>query len=222
MANAASAISSIDPSLLSGQTSKKTEAKSGENVDKNEFLQLLVTQLKNQDPLNPMENDRFAVDLATFSQVEQLMQINEKVGGSKGSDNFSSVASYLGMEVSLKDKASKFVNGDGGKAAFKLLDDAKTARLELLDSNGAIVKTEDLGELKKGRNILSLNDPSVPDGSYSVRIAGLTSSGTPYSVDANATGIVSGFIPGDVPKLIVGDSELGLEDVTEVRVPQYQ
>lgn len=221
MANGTSALSNLDPSFFAGAKAAAKDSKSGENVDKNEFLQLLVTQLKNQDPMNPMENDRFAVDLATFSQVEQLMQINEKVGASSSSDNFSSVASYLGMEVSLKDKAAKFVDGDGGRAAFKLLDDAKSSRLELLDSKGAIIKTQDLGELKKGRNTVELKDSSIPDGSYAVRIAGISASGTPFSVDASASGIVSGFIPGDVPKLIVGDSELGLEDITEVRVPQY-
>src|SRR5690606_10893139 len=65
----------------------------------NEFLNLLVTQLKNQDPMEPMKNDEFAVNLAQFSQLEQLISINEKVGN-EGVD-LGTLSAYLGHEVTL-------------------------------------------------------------------------------------------------------------------------
>ena len=49
------------------------------NIDKDAFLTLLVTQLKNQDPTNPQSNEEFIVQLATFSSLEQLTQINDGV-----------------------------------------------------------------------------------------------------------------------------------------------
>ena len=49
------------------------------SVDKTEFLNLLVTQLKNQDPLNPVDSQDFVAQLATFSSLEQLMDINKAV-----------------------------------------------------------------------------------------------------------------------------------------------
>ncbi len=50
-----------------------------QNVSKDEFLKLLVAQLQNQDPLNPLKNEDFVVQLATFSSLEQLISINKAV-----------------------------------------------------------------------------------------------------------------------------------------------
>ena len=88
-------LAGLDPSLTQGASKKEKN----DQVDKNEFITLLVTQLKNQDPLNPMENDEFAVKLAQFSQLEQLVGINEKLD--KPTSDFTSMAAYLGHEVTL-------------------------------------------------------------------------------------------------------------------------
>jgi flagellar basal-body rod modification protein FlgD len=64
------------------QTATSTSSKSSSSslsVDKNEFLQLLVAQLKNQDPMNPVDNQQFLTQLATFSSLEQLVSINTGV-----------------------------------------------------------------------------------------------------------------------------------------------
>ncbi|MDM7994847.1 MAG: flagellar hook capping FlgD N-terminal domain-containing protein [Acidobacteriota bacterium] len=60
-------------------SSAKTIDKSTKDVTTNEFLKLLVTQLQNQDPLDPMDNSQFLTQLATFSSMEQLISINEGV-----------------------------------------------------------------------------------------------------------------------------------------------
>lgn len=56
-----------------------TGSKPGQEVGKTEFLKLLVTQLQNQDPMNPMDNQEFIAQLATFSSLEQLISINKAV-----------------------------------------------------------------------------------------------------------------------------------------------
>jgi flagellar basal-body rod modification protein FlgD len=58
-------------------TSKSTSATT--DVSTNEFLKLLVTQLQNQDPMNPMDNTEFLTQLASFSSMEQLVSINQGV-----------------------------------------------------------------------------------------------------------------------------------------------
>ena len=63
-----------------GQTSSQTSSSnSATSIDKSEFLKLLVAQLKNQDPMNPIDNDQFITQLATFSSLEQLISINQAV-----------------------------------------------------------------------------------------------------------------------------------------------
>lgn len=69
-------------SLFSGQagTTKPSESSStSPQVSKSEFLQLLVAQLKNQDPMNPISNEQFLTQLAQFSSLEQLVSINSAV-----------------------------------------------------------------------------------------------------------------------------------------------
>ena len=71
------------------------------NVGKDEFLKLLVAQLQHQDPLNPLKNEEFVAQLATFSSLEQLISINKAVTklaeGSEGQVNASSSKSSLDL-----------------------------------------------------------------------------------------------------------------------------
>lgn len=62
--------------MLQSQKSAAAADDSGDVTGKNEFLQLLVTQLQNQDPLNPMDNTEFLSQMAQFSSLEQLIHIN--------------------------------------------------------------------------------------------------------------------------------------------------
>ena len=68
-----------------GTSDQNTGSQGLENVDKTEFLKLLVAQLQNQDPLNPIQNQDFIAQLATFSSLEQLVSINNAVTKMAGS-----------------------------------------------------------------------------------------------------------------------------------------
>ena len=127
MANSTNSLSNLDPSLFS--TPSRTPAKKNDEIGKNEFLQLLVTQLKNQDPMNPMESEQFAVNLAQFSQVEQLVQINDKLGKQDDTGSLSSLASYLGNQVTLSTDKISVEGGDGGLMKLDKLSVLKGLRL---------------------------------------------------------------------------------------------
>ena len=74
--------------------SKKTETKStNSDLDKNAFLKLLVTQLENQDPLDPQDNSEFVAEMAQFSSLEQMTNMNEALG------NISKVVSNMDTSV---------------------------------------------------------------------------------------------------------------------------
>ena len=72
------ALSSIR-NLAASQTSDTGANQDLQNVSKDEFLKLLVAQLQNQDPLDPLKNEEFVVQLATFSSLEQLISIKTAV-----------------------------------------------------------------------------------------------------------------------------------------------
>jgi|WetSurMetagenome_2_1015567.scaffolds.fasta_scaffold607599_1 flagellar basal-body rod modification protein FlgD len=66
------------------QQAYSTASKVTSEVGMNQFLELLVTQLQNQDPMNPMDNQQFVAQLATFSSLEQLISINQGVSSLAG------------------------------------------------------------------------------------------------------------------------------------------
>ena len=83
-----SSINGLSP-IFTDQTSQTSGSNSvsSEEIGKTEFLELLVAQLKNQDPMNPINNEEFITQLATFISLEQLISINQAVttlaGGSQ-------------------------------------------------------------------------------------------------------------------------------------------
>lgn len=214
---------SFDPSKLSGSLNApaKTEGSltsKNEQVSKNQFLQLLVTQLKNQDPLNPMDNQEFPVQLAQFSSLEQLMSINEKINSSDNS-SFSSLASYLGTEVKLNSNEVEVKNGEGGRVSFSLPKPMQSGGvIEFLDANGEVVGSKEISSgIEQGHQSFELNDLTIPNGVYAARLSGTSEGGSPMQILGSASGVITGFIPGNPPKLLMGDREIAPEDIVEVR-----
>ncbi|MBL3568974.1 flagellar basal body rod modification protein [Rhodovulum sp. BSW8] len=108
------------------------------------FLRMLTTQLENQDPLNPMESSDYALQIATFSGVEQQVQTNEllkALSANLGGGGLSQYGSWVGMEG----QAAVPANYDGVTpvTVFPEIDkDASTAKLVVRDDTGAIVQSE--------------------------------------------------------------------------------
>lgn len=90
-----------------------------QNLGKDEFLKLLTTQLKNQNPLEPMENAEFIAQLATFSQLEQLINMNNSFSNFMDSSVKSSALSILGKNVIGTTEAGEEVTGKAIAVEFK-------------------------------------------------------------------------------------------------------
>ena len=213
MANAIDSLASLDPGLT--QVADTKPKRKNDEIGKNEFLTLLITQLKNQDPMNPMESEQFAVNLAQFSQLEQLVDINKKIGGGEGG-GLSSLASFLGNIATLNSETISVEGGDGGMLKFDLAQDAQSAKVEILGANGEVAETVDLGALSAGKQTVELKDLGLSNGEYSFRVSATNASGNALDVKAQVAGVVSGIIPGDEPKLIVGGKEVSQADIVEV------
>jgi flagellar basal-body rod modification protein FlgD len=113
-------IKSVMDDVRSQMTSTKSDKTSGSSLDKDSFLQLLVAQMKYQDPLNPNTDTQYVAQLATFSQLEQMSNLNQTYSNSQA-------LSLVGMNVVVKetDSAGKSTSKmgtvdsvviDGGKA----------------------------------------------------------------------------------------------------------
>jgi len=82
----------IAATAVSSDSTSKNETGSVEALGKDEFLQLLITQLQNQDPLDPVKNEAYIAQLATFSSLEQLIDIKEAVNLLAGIETNSDTA----------------------------------------------------------------------------------------------------------------------------------
>ena len=177
-------------------------------------------QLQNQDPLDPMKNEDFAVNLAQFSQLEQLVDINNKTtdGTAETGPDISSLASYLGHDVALNSTSIDVENGNGGAIKFALDNTAPNVTLELLNGDGSIAKSVDLGQFQSGTHMLDLEGLGVAAGQYGFRLSALNPAGFNQDIAAKVAGTVSGFVPGPEPKLLVGGKEVAPGDIAEVFV----
>ena len=195
-----------------------TKAKKGDEMGQVEFMKLLIAQLKNQDPEAPVDSKEFAVQLAQFTQVEKLTAIDEKLN--RQTSSISTVAGYLGQQVMLSDKNVAVSGGQGGQLQIDLPQASSEVRVNLLDKAGKVVGQKTFSGLEAGKQIVTLDGLSVPDGTYGYGIAAVRASGVGYySPKSAVSGLVTGFIPGPDPKLVLGNREVSVGAVQEVTLP---
>jgi flagellar basal-body rod modification protein FlgD len=203
----------------SAQGVQLTPKNKNEQIGKDEFLTLLVTQLKNQDPEAPLDSKEFAVQLAQFTQVEKLISIDDKLTAQSDAAAIGSMAGYLGHNVVLDSKEVSVKGGRAGQLQIELTRDSGTMEVQFINSRGALVGKKELAPLNAGKHIVSLDGVSTPDGVYTTRIVAKNRTGAGTFQPAFATvGLVSGFVPGPNPKLIVNGREVSVSAVKEVTV----
>lgn len=209
-------------------TNKKNEKKVQTQQEKNalgqqDFLKLLINQLQNQDPLNPMDSQQFAVQLAQFSSVEQLLQINKKLDGVVGDSSSGSVASlsqFLGKQVTLKDQPIKVEKGAGPNLLIDVPTGSQSLRIDFYDKdNKKIGQEQTSGVPTPGKQVFGLEGITVPDGEYDIRVMSVNGAGTFSEIPAQQTGLVEGFILSPKPALLVGGQEIDPETIQTVNEP---
>ena len=188
------------------------------------FLQLLTTQLRNQNPLDPLDTNQFTQQLVQFTGVEQQLKTNEFLEAMMTSTqhaNNAQAVSYVGKMVTASGTKSELVDG---AATWHFAVDAKadiTATVK--DASGNVVYTK-AGTVNKGESVFTWdgigNDGKLkPDGTYTVAIeARDTATGKLVGVATEMTGEVTGIdFSGTEPVLIVGGARVNLSTVLSVR-----
>ena len=165
------AVTSNPYAALNGSTTTGKTANEAGSADR--FLKLLVTQMQNQDPLNPMDNAQITSQMAQISTVSGLDSLNASVQGLNSQFvqlQALSGAALVGHEITLK--SNKFTV-QGGKAAggFELASTADSVKVEILNPAGRVVDTLDMGAESAGRSAFEWKAPaSAEGGQYSFRV----------------------------------------------------
>lgn len=225
MADTKSITSIINPAIENankpGANSKPTkDTKKSAGIDQEEFLNLLVHQLEQQDPLDPLDPQDFASQLAQFTQVEQLISINGKLGDgtnpSSSSNSVSSMASFLGHEVVVRDAVLQFEDGRAQNLLVDVPNGAQSVRIDFLDEGGQVAQSAELADVTPGKKTIGLSGVNIPNGTYDHRVVAVDETGRFINLDAKVTGTVEGFVLEPTPSLLVNGKNVALEDVVEV------
>ncbi len=180
-------------------------------MGKDDFMKLLLTQMKNQDPLKPTDQDQFAAQLAQFGSLEKLSNIETGIKGMQDGFNQESKLQALGMiGKNVKAWGNSLPLKEGKTASFShaLGEDVRPLRAAILDQKGVVVRNIDLtgvspdapvqwdGKDEKGNKLLP--------GSYNFRITGVGKDGAVKEMGSQIEGKVVGVdVQAQVPTLVV-------------------
>lgn len=198
----------------------------GSELGRDAFLNLLVLQLRNQDPLNPQNNEAMLAQLAEFSQLEELQNLS-LVGQSEvnatESVNNAIATTLIGKEV--KAVGDTFSYEEGTSEHFEyVLPTSGEVEVSVLDAEGNVVYTESLGNREQGFGEFTWDGTDadgepVKAGTYQIRV---TQRGAEGSQDAVTfvTDTVTGVRFADgITYLLLGDRRVSLSDVLEINAP---
>jgi len=200
---------------------KQTRTTIAENFDT--FLNILTTQLKNQNPLDPMDTNQFTQQMVQFTGVEQQLKTNEYlealIKANEGS--FASQAvSYIGKSVTAFSNTTD-LKDDSAEWTYGLTADAPDSLVTIKNSAGAVVFSEEV-ELDQGEHTYTwdgvASDGTIsPEGKYSINIEAKNSDGKIINNYVMTKGIVETVdFAGEEPVLLVNGSQIPLSTVTKV------
>lgn len=223
-ANSSATVDSVNKA--NGVETKDGDASAAAELNFETFLKLLVTELENQDPLEPMDNKEMTAQLAEFSSLEQNITQNEYLAKIAGQSDYSQQAvalSYVGKDALIPGDVTA-TNGEMDVSLnYKVPSLVSDVSIEVMDSTGAVIRTLE-GGIEVGRNeaIWDSKDDAgdaVPAGFYSFKVSGIAPDGEEVTVEEYSYGYVSALEgDGDDVKFTASDGRtFSLDDILLVR-----
>ncbi|MBA4396421.1 MAG: flagellar hook capping protein [Syntrophus sp. (in: bacteria)] len=203
-----------------GKTST-TQTSNMKSVGKDEFMKLLLAQLKNQDPLKPMDGTDFAVQLAQFTSLEQLSSLNAELKAQSVNQmtlGYAQSANMIGKEVVAGSDNTLTANGQTVNLNYRLANDAQSVAVSILDKDGKVVSSWDEAAQKAGMNKATWDCSNVEKGDYTFQITAKDSQGGSVPADTMTAGVVTAvhFRSNQILATING-REVPLSDILEIR-----
>lgn len=199
-------------------------------LGKDDFLKLLVMQLRFQDPMNPLKGTEFAAQLAQFSSLEQLSNINTNLTQSLQSNELLSQsinnalsATMIGKEVKAMTNAFHFDGAKNVTLGYTLPSNADSATVKIYDGAGNLVKTITRAGTDKGDNTItwdgtSDNARTLDAGNYTFSVSVKDSKGEAVTASGFIIGIVNSVrFKSDGGVFVVDGIEVPLAKILEIR-----
>lgn len=215
--------------MLEKMTGKKQDKKKNK-LDKDDYLNLMVTQLKNQDPMKPMDNQEMATQLAQFNSVEQLIAINktlETMNKQQSSGQIDKLTPYLGKSIEVNgDKIRVGKDHSVSGARFELTAATGSTTVSIKDAAGKVVRNLSLGMLQSGEHKVEWNGKddagvNVPDGQYTYTVTATSQDGKPLKAKQTFTAKVDSITDiANGGKLGTSSGPVEVKDILSIRAPE--
>lgn len=211
--------------LFTGHSEEKTEKK--DPLGREAFLTMLVAQLRNQDPLNPMEGTDFTAQLAQFSTLEQQFTINDNLEAIKNALETkpqNNLMEFIGKVVMSESDSISVSKGKTSTGYYTIADPADVA-IAIYAKDGTLMKNVYQRQKEGGTYAIqwdgkNLEGNTVPDGSYTFEIMALNDAGGRIEAKTTVEGKVTGVTYEDnFPYLQVGKMLLDPSKVTKIVLP---
>jgi len=206
--------------LFSSVTQRTTK----KDLDKEAFLRLLTTQLKNQDPLEPMKDRDFIAQMTQLSSLEQIMNMSKSVQSfvdTAAQLYRTQAVSMIGKTAVVKSNTINVSNGVPEVKTFKL-DAPANIVVKIYDENGNFVKEQKLGNIDAGMQLLAWdgkdeNGVKVKDGKYTFKILMATENGDFVEIPSVESGTISGVqFDGNKINLVVNSKIYEISEISEI------
>jgi len=203
--------------------------KTNEDMGKQEFLTLFTAQLQNQNPLEPVKNEAFVAQLAQFSQLEALTNMQTSLDSfvkSMSGERMLGSAALIGKKVSVTDTPTQLTSGGSIDGSIDLPTGANSVRLSVHDSQGRLVQELNAGPQLPGTAPISWNgkdaaDKPAPSGMYLLSATAMVNGKSvqvPVSTLSTVRAISSNPTDGSVSVEVDGGKTLLLTDVKRVGI----
>ena len=223
MISAIQAIQSTDT-----QTTGSAAQSATDTMGKDAFLKIFLAQMQHQDPLNPMESTEFTGQLAQFSSLEQLYNVNENLESLKDVEdgaNRSDALNYIGKDIVAEGDQLSLGNAGSARGAFQIQERADCTA-QVVDSAGNLVRSIPLGTLDAGQHTfdwdgLGSSGLQQPSGVYSFTVSAVGETGASVLADTMAGGTVTRVnLEGDSPVLYIGDIPVDFDQILDISLPK--
>ncbi|MEJ2037571.1 MAG: flagellar hook capping FlgD N-terminal domain-containing protein [Desulfosarcinaceae bacterium] len=206
----------------------QTQSAQNQVMGKDDFLHLLVAQLQAQDQLNPMDSTGFTAQLAQFSSLEQLQNVNnnlEGLGTSQSIQTNSQAVGFIGREVTALGDRVQVTDGQSADLPVSLDQDAAAVHVKIYDMDGNFIRDMQTGPMAAGQGSISWDavdylGGQAPDGQYQFEASAVDANGDKVEVMTLTSGTVTGvtFKNGQA-YLLTEDQQIPMGSVVQVSEP---
>lgn len=203
-------------------------------LDKDDFLKIMITQMKNQDPTKPFDAEKLAAEVAQITGVEQLQNVNrniEKLGQQSRPMEKLAMANLIGTKILVDRNRFQYEAGTHQPLSFELSEPAQSAKVHVVSlETGEVVSTKELGPQEKGQVSFAWDGKkdsgiATKSGPYMLRVEAVNGGGKPIPTHFQRSVQVVGVgFEGTEPMFLVGDmrspEKIGMSNVVRIEQPR--